>query len=77
MVNNQDVSVTCIRHIREESGISIKEVALDLSLNARVLQEIETGKKGTNAKRAFRIAMYFGKPMEDLFIPMYYRAKPI
>ncbi|QWH75365.1 XRE family transcriptional regulator (plasmid) [Bacillus mycoides] len=75
MVNNQDYTFTAMRNIREETGMTIKQVATDLRVNPRVLQEIETGKKGTNAKRAHLIATYFGIPIEVLFTPIYYRAK--
>lgn len=75
MLINQNFNFTSIRNIREEAGVSIKQVASDLSLNPKVLQEIETGKKGTNAKRAQHISVYFNMPIEMLFSPIYYRAK--
>ncbi|MEB9625239.1 helix-turn-helix domain-containing protein [Bacillus thuringiensis] len=77
MMNNKNNYFANVRNIREAKGLTIKEVARDLKLNQRVLQEIETGKKGTNAKRAQSIAKYFNLPVDVLFVPIYYRAKEI
>jgi transcriptional regulator with XRE-family HTH domain len=45
MMNNKNNYFASVRNIREAKGLTIKEVARDLKLNQRVLQEIETGKK--------------------------------
>ncbi|MEI4615989.1 helix-turn-helix transcriptional regulator [Bacillus cereus] len=75
MTNKSEYIFTAMRSIREENDFTITQVANDLQLDRRVLQEIETGKKGTNAKRAHRIAMYLNTPIEILFTPVYYQAK--
>lgn len=75
MYNNNRSTV--FRKIREEHSISIGEIARDLNIKKGVLQEIECTKKSTNAERAKMIANYFNLPVEELFIPTYYRARAI
>ncbi|CAI8815342.1 HTH cro/C1-type domain-containing protein [Bacillus pseudomycoides] len=67
--------VSIIKNIRSEQGMLLKKVAADLSLNKSVLQAIESGKKSTIAERAQSIASFYGRPVEELFVPTYYRAR--
>jgi DNA-binding XRE family transcriptional regulator len=53
----------------------LKKVAADLNLNKSVLQAIESGRKSTIAERAHSIAAFYNRPVEELFIPTYYRAR--
>lgn len=53
----------------------LKKVAADLNLNKSVLQAIESGRKSTIAERAHSIAAFYNLPVEELFVPTYYRAR--
>ncbi|EJR94291.1 MULTISPECIES: helix-turn-helix transcriptional regulator [Bacillus cereus group] len=67
--------ITVIKSIRNDQGMLLKKVASDLNLNKSVLQAIESGKKSTIAERAQSIAAFYGRPVEELFVPAYYRAR--
>ncbi|PGE04279.1 helix-turn-helix domain-containing protein [Bacillus pseudomycoides] len=68
-------NISIIRNIRDEKGVLLKKVAADLNLNKSVLQAIESGRKSTIAERAHSIAAFYNRPVEELFVPTYYRAR--
>ncbi|PEA83839.1 helix-turn-helix domain-containing protein [Bacillus pseudomycoides] len=68
-------NISIIRNIRDEKGLLLKKVAADLNLNKSVLQAIESGRKSTIAERAHSIATFYNRPVEELFVPTYYRAR--
>ncbi|MEH6891604.1 helix-turn-helix transcriptional regulator [Bacillus sp. JJ864] len=69
--------ITVLKSIRKDQGVLLKKVAADLNLNKSVLQAIESGKKSTIVDRAQSIADFYGLPVEELFVPTYYRARII
>jgi DNA-binding XRE family transcriptional regulator len=75
-MNNCEQKISIIKNIRNEQGMLLKKVAkADLNLNKSVLQAIESGRKSTIAERAHSIAAFYNRPVEELFIPTYYRAR--
>ncbi|PEN95074.1 transcriptional regulator [Bacillus cereus] len=74
-MNNCEQKISIIKNIRNEQGMLLKKVAADLNLNKSVLQAIESGRKSTIAERAHSIADFYNRPVEELFIPTYYRAR--
>lgn len=67
--------MTIIRNVREEKGLTIKEVSRISNIPIKTLYHIETGKKGIVENRAFILARLLEQPVEKLFFPTYYRAK--
>lgn len=74
-MNNCEQKISIIKNVRNEQGMLLKKVAADLNLNKSVLQAIESGRKSTIAERAHSIAAFYNRPVEELFIPTYYRAR--
>ncbi|MGZ9785471.1 helix-turn-helix domain-containing protein [Bacillus pseudomycoides] len=68
-------NISIIRNIRDEKGALLRKVAAELNLNKSVLQAIESGRKSTIAERAHSIAAFYNRPVEELFVPTYYRAR--
>lgn len=67
--------LTKLRNVREEKGLTIKEVSKKSNIPAKTLYHIETGKKGIIESRAIILANLFEQPVEKLFFPTYYRAR--
>lgn len=66
---------TTLRTLRKSMDLSLTEVSQAVELTPGVLREIEIGSKSTTILRAERLAGYYGKSIEDLFIPKYFTAK--
>lgn len=67
-------SITNLRFVRENKGISMNQFSKELKIPCGVIQAIEIGKKSTIASRAIMIAHYYNLPLDELFTPTYYKA---
>lgn len=58
-----------VRLLRQERGISRKALAEALELNHRTVGCIEWGQYRVKLEQAYRIADFFGLPLEAVFSP--------
>lgn len=56
-----------IRELRKERGLSQAEVAAALGVSRQTVISIENGRYLPSLPLAFRIARYFGSPLESIF----------
>ncbi len=59
-----------IRSEREQRGWTQAVLAEQLEVSRQTVVALETGKYDPSLPLAFRISQLFGKPLEDLFIPI-------
>lgn len=59
---------TSIAALRKERRISQEELALAVGVTRQTITSIEVGKYTASLPLAFKIARYFGKPIEEVFI---------
>ena len=57
----------CVRELRIEKGISQQQLANVVGMSRNALASIERGESEPTLKRAYAIALYFGKPIEEVF----------
>ena len=57
-----------LRELREEKGLTQEELAKALGVTRQTIIAIEKGKYDPSLKLAFRIARFFGKRIEDIFL---------
>jgi transcriptional regulator with XRE-family HTH domain len=67
--------MTKLREIRETKSISAKSIAIACNVPLTTVYDVETGRKSVLAQRATKIAEFLDEPLDQLFIPAYYRAK--
>ena len=67
-VNQWDVSL--VRVFRQERGIKAKDLAKEINVHQQSLLNWELGKK-IRPKSANKIAVYFGKPIDEIFEKQY------
>lgn len=59
---------TNIAALRKERRISQEELALAVGVTRQTITSIEVGKYTASLPLAFKIARYFGKPIEEVFV---------
>ncbi len=64
-----------VKALREERGLTQKELATHVKCSRAYIIGIEAGKT-PNIMTAFRIAKVFDKPVDDVFIPDWKRHSP-
>jgi len=57
-----------LEEIRKERGMRQEELALELEVSRQTIISLEKGRYNPSILLAFRIARYFGMPIEDIFI---------
>ncbi|NJF24729.1 helix-turn-helix transcriptional regulator [Thermococcus sp. Bubb.Bath] len=57
-----------LRELREERGLTQEELAKALGVTRQTIIAIERGKYDPSLKLAFKIARFFGKSIEEVFI---------
>ncbi|MBQ3011295.1 MAG: helix-turn-helix transcriptional regulator [Oscillospiraceae bacterium] len=57
-----------IEEIRKSRGIRQEEFAKALGVSRQTISSLETGRYNPSIQLAFKIARYFGMPIEDVFI---------
>lgn len=58
---------TIIRELRKERRISQEELASAVGTTRQTITSIETGRYTASLVLAFKIARFFGKPIEEVF----------
>lgn len=59
---------TKIQELRKERRISQEELALAVGVTRQTITSLETGKYTASLVLAYKIARYFGKTIEEVFI---------
>lgn len=57
-----------VEKIRKERGIRQEELAAALEVSRQTISSLENGRYNPSIVLAFRIARYFGKPIEEIFL---------
>ncbi len=57
-----------VEQIRKEKGIRQEELAAALEVSRQTISSLENGRYNPSILLAFRIARYFGKPIEEIFL---------
>ncbi len=57
-----------LRELREERGLTQEELAKALGVTRQTIIAIEKGKYDPSLKLAFRIARFFNRKIEEIFI---------
>ncbi|WP_297521636.1 helix-turn-helix transcriptional regulator [Thermococcus sp.] len=57
-----------LRELREERGLTQEELAKALGVTRQTIIAIEKGRYDPSLKLAFRIARFFNRPVEEIFI---------
>ena len=57
-----------LRELREELGITQEELAKALGVTRQTIIAIEKGRYDPSLRLAFRIARFFNRPIEEIFI---------
>lgn len=57
-----------LAEIREERGLKQDELARDLRVSRQTISSLENGKYNPSILLAFKIARYFEKSIEDIFL---------
>jgi predicted nucleotidyltransferase len=57
-----------IRRLREERGLPLRSIALDLNMDQAILSKIETGKRRATRQQISKLAEYFNIPESELAI---------
>lgn len=60
---------------RQSKDYSLAQLGQKVNIKPQVLHAIEKGKTSVNSERAEKIAKFFNKPVEFLFIPTYYKVR--
>ena len=59
---------TKIQELRKANKISQAELADEMGVTRQTIISLETGRYTVSLERAFKIARYFGKTIEEVFI---------
>ncbi|WP_297420184.1 helix-turn-helix transcriptional regulator [Thermococcus sp.] len=57
-----------LRELREEKGLTQEELARILGVTRQTIIAIERGKYDPSLRLAFKIARFFNRPIEEIFI---------
>lgn len=57
-----------LEEIRKQSGVRQEELALALGVSRQTIGSLENGRYNPSIILAFKIARYFGKTIEEIFI---------
>ena len=57
-----------IENIRKEQGILQDEMAKALGVSRQTISSLENGRYNPSIMLAYKIAKYFGMPIEDIFV---------
>ena len=57
-----------LEEIRKQSGVKQEELALALGVSRQTIGSLENGRYNPSIILAFKIAKYFGKTIEEIFI---------
>ena len=57
-----------VRDLRKEQGVSQSDLANALGVSRQTIISLENGRYTASLPLAFRIARYFDKPIEDIFV---------
>lgn len=57
-----------LEQLRKEKGINQKELASILKVSRQTISSLENGRYNPSIILAFKIAEYFNKPIEEIFI---------
>lgn len=57
-----------VEEIRKQRGITQEELAEALEVSRQTISSIENGRYNPSIILAFKIARYFGMPIEEIFI---------
>ena len=57
-----------LEEIRKQRGITQEQMAADLKVSRQTIGSLENGRYNPSITLAFRIARYFGMPVEEIFI---------
>ena len=57
-----------IRDLRKQKGLTQDELAGALEVTRQTIISLENGRYTASLQLAFRIAKFFGKPIEEIFI---------
>ncbi|WP_102409868.1 helix-turn-helix domain-containing protein [Beduinella massiliensis] len=58
----------CVEQIRKEKGVRQEELAAALEVSRQTISSLENGRYNPSILLAFRIARYFDKPIEEIFL---------
>jgi len=57
-----------LEEIRKQRGVTQEELAAALEVSRQTIGSLENGRYNPSILLAFKIAKYFGMPIEDIFI---------
>ncbi len=57
-----------IRELRKQSGVTQDDLALKVGVTRQTIISLENGKYNASLNLAYKIAKYFGKSIEEVFI---------
>lgn len=57
-----------LEEIRKQRGVTQEELATALEVSRQTIGSLENGRYNPSILLAFKIAKYFGMPIEDIFI---------
>ena len=58
----------CLKEMREERGIKQEELAAALEVSRQTIGSLENGRYNPSIVLAFKLARYFDKSIEEIFI---------
>lgn len=58
----------CLKEMREERGIKQEELAAALEVSRQTIGSLENGRYNPSILLAFKLARYFDKSIEEIFI---------
>lgn len=58
----------CMEEFRKDRGLNQEELAASLGVSRQTIISLEKGRYNPSLQLAFKIANYFGKQIEDIFI---------
>lgn len=65
------------RELRSKLGVTQEQMARDLGLGLSQMRNIETGRSNPSPVLMFRIALYFGVTVEDVFPDLVQEAREL
>lgn len=57
-----------LRALREEKGLSQKQLADQVGLDARIINHLEWNRRGLHIRHAVKLSSFFGVPLNE-FLP--------
>jgi putative transcriptional regulator len=60
-----------LRHLRKEYGLSVEQVSEATGLSYSTLYAIETTEREVTLSTAFKLARFYGLPLENIWQPLY------